>query len=102
MRPGDWRPPVVKTVAARGQGMEDMVAALEKHRAWMEERGVLGERRAARAAKEIETIAVTTLRERMGELRGGQRLDVLAERVISGSLDPYAAADELVEGVTEG
>ncbi|WP_326687889.1 MULTISPECIES: methylmalonyl Co-A mutase-associated GTPase MeaB [unclassified Streptomyces] len=101
-RPGDWRPPVVKTVAARGQGMEDMVAALEKHRAWMEERGVLGERRAARAAKEIETIAVTTLRERMGELRGGQRLDVLAERVISGSLDPYAAADELVEGVTEG
>ncbi len=101
-RPGDWRPPVVKTVAARGQGMEDMVAALEKHRAWMEERGVLGERRAARAAKEIETIAVTTLRERMGELRGGQRLDVLAERVMGGSLDPYAAADELVEGVTEG
>ena len=68
----------------------------------MEERGALAERRAARAAKEIETIAVTALRERMGELRGGQRLDVLAERVLSGSLDPYAAADELVEGVTEG
>jgi LAO/AO transport system kinase len=101
-RPGDWRPPVVRTVAARGEGLEEMAAALEKHRAWMEEHGVLGERRAARAAKEIEAIAVTALRERMGELRGGQRLDVLAERVLSGSLDPYAAADELVEGVTEG
>ncbi|GAA2603391.1 methylmalonyl Co-A mutase-associated GTPase MeaB [Streptomyces axinellae] len=100
--PGDWRPPVVKTVAARGEGVEDMLAALDKHRGWMAERGVLGERRAARAAKEIEAIAVTALRERMGELRGGQRLDVLAERVLSGSLDPYAAADELVEGVTEG
>ncbi len=67
--PGDWRPPVVRTVAARGEGLEEMVAALDKHRGWMEERGVLAERRAARAAKEIETIAVTALRRRIGELR---------------------------------
>ncbi|MGY1438066.1 methylmalonyl Co-A mutase-associated GTPase MeaB [Streptomyces reniochalinae] len=101
-RPGDWRPPVVKAVAARGEGVEEMVAALDKHRGWMEERGVLAQRRAARAAKEIENIALTALRERMGELRGGKRLDALAARVAAGSLDPYAAADELVEGVTEG
>ncbi|GAA2071080.1 methylmalonyl Co-A mutase-associated GTPase MeaB [Streptomyces albiaxialis] len=101
-QPGDWRPPVVKTVAARGEGVDEVVEALEKHRGWMEERGVLAERRAARAAREIETIAVTALRERMGGLRGGKRLDALAERVVNGSLDPYAAADELVAGVTEG
>lgn len=101
-RPGDWRPPVVKAVAARGQGVEDVVAALDKHRSWMEEHGVLAQRRAARAAKEIETIAVTALRERMDELRGGKRLDALAGRVCEGELDPYTAADELVEGVTEG
>ncbi|NEE14729.1 methylmalonyl Co-A mutase-associated GTPase MeaB, partial [Streptomyces sp. SID7499] len=34
--PGDWRPPIVKTVAARGQGTDEVVEALEKHRAWME------------------------------------------------------------------
>lgn len=101
-KPGDWRPSVLKTVAARGEGVDEVVAALEKHRGWMEERGVLTERRTARAAHEIETIAVTALRERMGELRGRKRLGALAERVVSGSLDPYAAADELVEGVTEG
>ncbi|MEW2221170.1 methylmalonyl Co-A mutase-associated GTPase MeaB [Streptomyces sp. NPDC006990] len=100
--PGDWRPPVVRTVAARGEGLEEMVAALDKHRGWMEERGVLAERRAARAAKEIETIAVTALRRRIGGLRGGKRLDALAARVLEGTLDPYTAADELVEGVTEG
>lgn len=100
--PGDWRPPIVKTVAARGEGTDEVVEALEKHRAWMEERGVLAERRMRRAAREIETIAVTALRERMGELRGRQRIDALAERVVGGSLDPYAAADELVAGVTEG
>lgn len=37
--PGDWRPPIVKTVAARAEGIGEVVEALEKHRAWMEERG---------------------------------------------------------------
>jgi LAO/AO transport system kinase len=100
--PGDWRPPIVKTVAARGEGIEEIVEALEKHRAWMEERGVLAERRRARAAHEVETIAVTALRERIGDLRGDHRLGALAERIVAGGLDPYAAADALVEGVTAG
>ncbi|MEU7578256.1 methylmalonyl Co-A mutase-associated GTPase MeaB [Streptomyces sp. NPDC041068] len=98
--PGDWRPPIVKTVAARGEGIDEVVEALEKHRAWMEERGVLAERRAARAAREVESIAVTALRERIGSLHGDRRLSALAERIVAGELDPYAAADELVEGVT--
>ncbi|MGY1453153.1 methylmalonyl Co-A mutase-associated GTPase MeaB [Streptomyces sp. SS8] len=99
-KPGDWRPPIVKTVAARGEGVDEVVEALEKHRAWMEERGVLAERRRARAAREVETIAVTALRERIGDLHGDRRLDALAERIASGTLDPYSAADELVAGLT--
>ncbi|MFD6416683.1 methylmalonyl Co-A mutase-associated GTPase MeaB [Streptomyces sp. NPDC060194] len=97
--PGNWRPPVVKTVAARGVGVDEVVEALEKHRAWMDERGVLADRRTARAAREVETIAVTSLRERIADLRGDRRLDALAARVASGSLDPYAAADELLAGL---
>ncbi|WP_367131341.1 MULTISPECIES: methylmalonyl Co-A mutase-associated GTPase MeaB [Streptomyces] len=98
--PGDWRPPIVKTVAARGEGTDELVEALEKHRAWMEERGVLADRRTARAAREVETIAVTALRERIADLHGDRRLTALAERIVGGSLDPYAAADELVAGIT--
>ncbi|MBH1933716.1 methylmalonyl Co-A mutase-associated GTPase MeaB [Streptomyces sp. AV19] len=100
--PGDWRPPIVKTVAARGEGVEEVVEALEKHRGWMEERGVLAERRSARAAHEIERIAVAALRSRIADLSGDRRLGALAARVAEGSLDPYAAADELVAGLTEG
>ncbi|MGW5442458.1 methylmalonyl Co-A mutase-associated GTPase MeaB [Streptomyces asiaticus] len=99
--PGDWRPPIVKTVAARGEGIDEVVEALEKHRAWMEEHGVLAERRMRRAAGEVETIAVTALRERIGDLHGDRRLGALAERVAAGELDPYTAADELVAAVTE-
>ncbi|MBL1094890.1 MULTISPECIES: methylmalonyl Co-A mutase-associated GTPase MeaB [Streptomyces] len=100
--PGDWRPPIVKTVAARSEGVDEVVEALEKHRAWMEEHGVLAERRRARAAHEVETIAVTALRERIGDLSGDRRLEALAERIVAGETDPYRAADELVEGVTNG
>ncbi|MFI9647447.1 methylmalonyl Co-A mutase-associated GTPase MeaB [Streptomyces sp. NPDC052040] len=100
--PGDWRPPIVKTVAARAEGVEEVVQALEKHRAWMEEHGVLAERRLARAAHEVETIAVTALRERIADLHGNHRLTTLAERIVTGELDPYRAADDLVSGLTNG
>ncbi|AJE82262.1 transport system kinase [Streptomyces albus] len=100
--PGDWRPPIVKTVAARAQGIDEVVEALEKHRAWMEERDILAERRRRRAAREVETIAVTALRERIGDLHGDKRLGALADRVVQGTLDPYRAADELVAQLTEG
>jgi len=36
----------------------------------------------------------------MGDLRGGRLLDTLAGRVVAGEIDPYAAADQLVAGVT--
>ncbi|MCX5439680.1 MULTISPECIES: methylmalonyl Co-A mutase-associated GTPase MeaB [unclassified Streptomyces] len=98
---GDWRPPIVKTVAARGEGIDEVVEALEKHRAWMEEHDVLQERRLARASREVETIAVTALRERIADLHGDRRLSSLAERIVAGELDPYRAADSLVEGLTE-
>jgi len=98
--PDAWRPPIIKTVAARGEGIDELVQALEKHRAWMDEHGELTLRRQRRAAQEVETIAVTALRRRIGDLHGDQRLDSLAQRVAHGELDPYRAADELVAGVT--
>ncbi|MYV96914.1 methylmalonyl Co-A mutase-associated GTPase MeaB [Streptomyces sp. SID3343] len=97
--PGDWRPPIVKTVASRGEGVADVVEALEKHRAWMEADGELTRRRQRRVADEVEAIAVTALRARIGDLRGGRHLDTLAGRVLAGDLDPYAAADELIAAI---
>ena len=91
-----WQPPIVKTVASRGEGIDDVVAAVDKHREWLAASGRLDGRRRARAADEIEAIAVTSLRERMGDLRGGSLLDELAGRVVAGELDPYAAADDLL------
>jgi LAO/AO transport system kinase len=100
--PGDWRPPIVRTVASRGEGLDEVVEALAEHRTWLEHSGELSRRRLRRAADEVEAIAVTALRERMGDLRSGQALDDLAGRVVRRELDPYAAADALVEGLRQG
>lgn len=99
--PDRWRPPIVRTVASRAEGIDDVVEALDKHAAWMGATGELPRRRRARAASEVEAIAVTALRERLGDLRGGEILQTLADQVVAGTLDPYAAADELVGEVAE-
>jgi LAO/AO transport system kinase len=96
----EWQPPIIKTVASRGEGIDEVMTALDRHREWLAASGRLDAKRRIRAADEIEAIAVTALRSRMGDVRGGELLDGLAGRVVAGQLDPYAAADELIAGVT--
>ena len=98
--PGLWRPPVVKTVASSGVGVGELLEAIDKHVAWMHGNGALHERRVRRSADEIEAIAVQSIRRRMGDLRSGRRLADLAESVVAGRTDPYAAADDLVAALT--
>jgi LAO/AO transport system kinase len=97
-RPEDWKPPLVPTAAATGEGAGDLAAAIDEHRDWLAASGRRQERRQARAAAEISAIAVGELRQRAGQLPGASRLDELAERVCAGKLDPYSAADELIAG----
>jgi LAO/AO transport system kinase len=95
---GDWKPPIVSTTAATGEGIGDLVARLDEHRAWLDRSGEGERRRRARAREEISVIALAGLRARMGGLPGDERIDVLAGRVAAGEMDPFAAAEELIAG----
>jgi len=95
--PGAWRPEIVSTVASRGEGIEELLAAVDKHAAWTERSGDRRRRALVRAAAEVEAIAVASMRERFEELHGSASLQRLAERVVVGELDPYAAADTLLD-----
>ena len=92
-----WRPPILPTVASRGEGIDEVVAALDKHRRWLDDSGERARRQQERAAAEIEAIAVSALRERMGDVHGSAALGTLATSVVHGEIDPYAAADALIE-----
>ena len=93
---GAWRPPIRRTVAASHTGIDDLVETIGEHRAWLASSGEGHRRRAVRAAREIEAIALAGLRERMGDVRGSAALGTLAEQVVAGKTDPFRAADALL------
>jgi LAO/AO transport system kinase len=93
---GGWRPPIVKTVASKSEGLTEVMAQVERHHAWLEGSGQLAARRTRRARDEIEAIALTALRARWGDVHGRSELDGLAARVAAGESDPYGAAETLL------
>lgn len=95
-----WKAPILKTVASKNEGIGAVIEALDKHREWMNRSGERDRRRQLRAEAEIEAIALERVRARIGDLRGGGTLPELAKRVVAGELDPYAAADDLVDTVS--
>jgi LAO/AO transport system kinase len=96
---GAWRPPILKTVAAKGIGADEVIAAIGKHHGWMLAHGELERRRRARAASEIEAIALGQVRRRFSAVHGSAALDAAAARVAAGETDPYTAADDLVDAL---
>jgi LAO/AO transport system kinase len=95
-RDGAWRPPVLQTVASTGEGIDALLAEIDRHAAWLAESGELARRRTLRARREVEAIALDSLRERWSAAGGGADLEALAGRVAAGDVDPYAAAEELI------
>ncbi len=95
-RPAAWAPPILTTAASSGDGVAEVVAALDEHRAWSQESGELRRRRERRARAEIEAIAVAALRTRWTQVGERDELDGLAAAVVAGVSDPYAAADRLL------
>jgi LAO/AO transport system kinase len=93
---GEWKPPIVTTVAVKGEGIGELVAKVDAHWSWLDSSGQRDARRRTRAREEITAIAVAELRQRVGGLPGDSRLDALADRVAAGELDPFTAADELI------
>ena len=90
LAPGEWKPPIVPTVATAGEGVDDLVAALDKHDAWLDASGERSRRRLAMARDEVTALAFGALARRLTVT------DELAARVADGRTDPLAAAEELL------
>lgn len=87
---GTWFAPIRKTIAAKGEGIEALLDAVEAHRAHLGEPGLLA-RREARAEFEVRSLVQERLQRRAREVSHD-----LYARVARGDLDAEAAADELL------
>jgi LAO/AO transport system kinase len=93
---GDWRPPVVTTVAATGEGVADLWAAVGEHRRFLESAGRLDAKRSRRLREELEVILTERLRARARQLCGDEQFAAMEQSVLDRSLDPWTAADRLL------
>jgi LAO/AO transport system kinase len=93
-----WRVPIVKTEASRGEGIDELIEAIENHRAHIESEGTLAERRRRNLMNEVLALAAGRLRRQLEEsLRDDESVRELLDEVVARRLDPSSAATKLLE-----
>jgi len=93
-----WRPPVIATSSLKGEGFEELVSALEKHRAFLHD-SEAGRTRSRKIAEfRMLKTAEDLLRIRFKE-HSAARVRATADRLMSREIDPYVAGEQLIEGI---
>jgi LAO/AO transport system kinase len=104
IRPSDtWEPPVLATVASRGEGIAELAAALDRHAAYLEASGRLAERRRRRLAARTRAVLERAVQRWLVEATRAEEL--LAQRldeVVEGRRSPYDVAAEILDQVKAG
>jgi LAO/AO transport system kinase len=96
--PEGWEVPILRTEAARGEGVAELAVKIDEHRAHIEAEGTLEQRRARNLRNEVLGIATSRMRRRMEATAAADSETArLLERVVRRELDPASAASELME-----
>ena len=95
-----WKPPIVETEAIRGEGVDQLWAAVLEHRAFLERDGGLEQRRRRSIEHEVVAVAVAQARRRLSQaVEGDAEVRRLLDRVHARELDPLTATREIAERV---
>jgi LAO/AO transport system kinase len=93
-----WKVPILKTEAARGEGVEALAEKLREHRAHVEAEGTLSERRRRNLMNEVLGIATMRLRRALEDsMRSDPEVQALLDEVVARRLDPASAASAVLE-----
>jgi LAO/AO transport system kinase len=96
----DWKPPVVLTESLRGENVPLLWQKLEEHRAFLEEKGLLEERRRKNLAAEVFAVASSRAKEHLqAAVADDAELRRLLDEVHARELDPLSAVREILEKV---
>jgi LAO/AO transport system kinase len=95
-RPGSWRPEIVETTASTGSGIDELWAAVARHRAHLETAEELVGRRADRLGQELRRVLSARAEARIAELAASEDFASEVKALVAGEADPYQAADRLL------
>jgi LAO/AO transport system kinase len=95
--PAQWTPPVLRAVASEGAGVPELLAALERHHAWLQASGTLRELRRRRLRDRVVEAVEQKLRARLwSDADTGHWLDERLDALEAGQATPFNVADELL------
>ncbi len=100
---GMWEPPVLTTVASKGEGIADLVAALDTHHEFLKRSGKLLERRKRRLAARTRAVVNRAIRQWVWDETDAE--DLVSKRldeVVAGTRSPYDVAAEVLNKVRNG
>ena len=86
-------------MGSSGEGVPELWQAVVDHRRHAEKTGLLEERRQRRLRDELRSIIISRLDARARELCGGDRYEEVEAGVLARRIDPWTAADELLQAV---
>jgi len=99
IRPDQWTPPVIKTVATEGKGISELAAAVAGYEEFLEQKDLLLKKKISNWRERLiemlrETLLERLLREQVGE----GEIARLAEEIADHRRDPYSLVEEIVDG----
>jgi len=93
---GEWRPPIVETIAQDGVGVDEMWRAVGEHRAHLMSSERLVPRRSNRLAEELRRVLSARLAEQVEQVAEGRAFQDQVAELVAGRTDPYTAAEVLL------
>ena len=91
-----WRPPICKTIALHGEGVEEVAEAIEEHRAYLQESGEFQRRERERIEAELREMISQEMARRFFQRVDEGVLKDLVDRIARRELDPYSAVAMLL------
>lgn len=91
-----WIPPVVESVASRGDGVDEVFEAVCSHRNYLQESGQGLKIRETRLVNELKKIVEAQIDMRIDQLLSDPKFHLQQQRLMQGEIDPYTLASELV------
>ena len=92
---GEWRPPVIKTVATTGAGVPELVAAIEQFR--VHSAGLQAARRKTRSEYRLRELVSHRFMDHLErEVLAGGELGAIVDKIAARQVDPYTAANDLL------
>ncbi len=94
--PEHWTPPVLRSVAANGEGTAEIIDALDRHIRYLERSGELVQRRRQRLRERVKEVVEQQLRERLWQdAETRMWLEAQISALAAGDITPFAVADSL-------